>query len=90
MYSKCQKKLYIKKDILLRETTNNKNLCQKAICTSYLQHKYILTNASNTFQINHQQQALGKDMYDNAHIQTVAIEFMGRQQEEPSTSISFV
>ena len=27
----------------------------------------------NSFQINHQQQASGKDMHENAHIQAVAI-----------------
>ena len=38
-------------------------------------HKYTLTDTLNILQTNKQKQAWGKDKYENAHIQAVAIEF---------------
>ena len=44
----------------------------------YTIYKYPLTNPSNTFQINQQQQASGRHKYENVYIQMVAIEFLRR------------
>ena len=40
--------------------TQRKRTQQK--CTQYTRHEYTLIDTLNTFQINQQQQALGKDM----------------------------
>ena len=50
---------------------------------------YTLTYTSNTFQITQQHQAWGKDKYENAHIQAVAIEFSRKKEGEPSTLRTF-
>ena len=50
---------------------------------------YTNTNTLSRFQINHQQQAWGKGIYENAHIKTVAIQFSRRQERETSTLRTF-
>ena len=41
----------------------------------YTIHNYILTNTSNTFQINQQQHAFRAEKYGNAHAHAVTIDF---------------
>ena len=41
------------------------------MCTQYTRHKYTLTNILNSFQMNHQQSASGKDMYENGHMHRI-------------------
>ena len=75
-------------NILLRQATeyrsheNGKQKLQKQrtmsmteIETQYTRYKY------NTFQTNHQKQAWQKDMYENAYIQTIAMEFSRRRKQ---------
>ena len=51
----------------------------------YTIHKCILTNISNSFQINQQQQASVTDKNENAHTQAVAIKFSRRRDHEAFT-----
>ena len=39
---------------------------QETMCTQYTRHKYVLTNASNSFQTTNKK-AWGKDMYENGN-----------------------
>ena len=55
----------------------------------YTIHKYTLTNTSNTFKINHQQQACGTDKYEDSRAQVVTIEFSIKQECEPYTLRTF-
>ena len=49
------------------------------------QRKYTLTNTSNTFQINQQNnEEKGTDKYENAHTQTVTMELSRKRDRVPS------
>ena len=58
-----------------RDRKRKRNESEEAMCTQYTWPKYTLTNTLNTSQINQQQQAWGKGMCVNTHIQTAVIKF---------------
>ena len=56
---------------------------QAAMYTKIHTNKYIE-------HLNQAQQALGKEMYENSHIQTVSTDLSRRREQKPSTSRTFV
>ena len=48
-------------------------------------YTYTLTNISNTFQVNHQQQPRGTRKYKKAHVKAGTIDFSRRLEREPSS-----